>query len=157
MIEKKKSKAREKIESLMADYAKFDSLTAFARTKGLAVETSPEFTRLMGLAGMGRNNAFIGTAFGLPLGVKSDLIEVDNNFYLLELISRTTADPDRFQKTKNQLAKQIRNQWMQTLFTLFSQELVDKTSIEDLRRLPTADSLDRKGRPVNPKDLQYLY
>lgn len=96
-------------------------------------------------------------AFGLPLGVKSDLIEVDNNFYLLELISRTTADPDRFQKTKNQLAKQIRNQWMQTLFTLFSQELVDKTSIEDLRRLPTADSLDRKGKPVNPKDLQYLY
>jgi len=151
IMEKKKVKATEKIKKLLVNYAEFDSLAAFAQAKGIAIQTSPEFTRLTGLAGIGRSNAFIGKAFGLPLGVKSDLIEAGDDFYLLEVISRTEADMEKFEKTREQLAQQLRSQRMQTIFTLFTQELRRKTKIEDLRKLPPSDTLNKA---LNSAELQ---
>ncbi|MEA1996397.1 MAG: peptidyl-prolyl cis-trans isomerase [Gemmatimonadota bacterium] len=139
IIEKKKDRAREIIEGLMTDYSSYDSLSEFAAAKGVPVETSPEFSRLMGMPRIGRKNAFIGTAFGLPQGAKSDIIEVGDDFYLIEVISRTEPDMEKLDQSRTQLAQQVRNQYMQILYSLFSQELIRKSDIEDLRKAPSPE------------------
>jgi hypothetical protein len=143
MLDKKKVKCTELIKNLMADYDKYENLEAFARARGLALVSSPEFTRLTGLAGVGRNNGFIGMAFGLPAGRKSGIIEAGDNFYLLEVVSRTEADKTKLQQSRDRLVQQLTSQRMQMLFSLFTTELIDKTAIEDLRKIQHPDSLAR--------------
>jgi len=139
--EKKKILAAEKIRELMADYASYDSLAAFAAAIGYELHSPPAFSRSTGLPQVGRANAFVGAAFGLPVGAKSQLIEVDNEFYLLEVIERTEAQTEDLETARETFSAQMRNIMMQSLFTRFNQELFEKTEIEDLRRLPPPDSL----------------
>ncbi|MBN2289927.1 MAG: peptidyl-prolyl cis-trans isomerase [Candidatus Glassbacteria bacterium] len=143
MLEKKKSIAADKIDQLMIDYDSYDNLEMFVGAIGYALNTPPEFTRATGLPLIGRNNAFIGAAFGLPVGSKSQLIEVDNDFYLLEVLDRTEAQMEDFEKDREALANQMRNVMMQTVYSQFNKELFEKTKIEDLRRLPAPDSLEQ--------------
>ncbi|OGF97655.1 MAG: hypothetical protein A2Z86_11570, partial [Candidatus Glassbacteria bacterium GWA2_58_10] len=143
MLDKKKIKCTELIQTLTADYDQYENLEAFAKAKGMSLVASPEFTRLTGLEGVGRNNAFIGTAFGLPVGRKSGIIETGDNFYLLEVVSRTEADNSRLQQSRDRLVQQLTSQRMQMLFSLFTNELLDKTAIEDLRKIQHPDSLAR--------------
>jgi len=143
MIEKKKEKAKDIINKLIAGYDDYDNLESFAAAKNLKLETSEEFTRLTGVKGVGRNNAFIGMAFGLPVGAKSGLIEVGNDYYLLEVISRSEVDTEKFEENREQLARQIRNSMMQTVYSLFTTELLSKSKIEDLRKIPQSDTLSQ--------------
>ena len=140
IIEKKKEKAKDIINKLIAGYENFENLEAFAQARDLKLETSSDFTRLTGLAEVGRNNAFIGTAFGLPVGAKSSLIEVGDDYYLLEVVSRSEADTEKFEQNRERLVEQIRNSRMQVLYSLFTAELINKTEIEDLRKLPPPDT-----------------
>jgi len=150
MIEKKKEKAKDMIDNLLAGYESFENLEAFAGAKGLKLETPGAFTRLTGLARVGRNNAFIGTAFGLPVGAKSSLIEVEDDYYLLEVISRGEADNEMFEENRARLAEQIRNSRMQVLYSLFTAELIGKTEIEDLRKIPPPDTLSQAMASEKP-------
>ena len=140
IIEKKKEKAKDIISKLIADYENFENLEAFAQARNLKLETSIDFTRLTGLAEVGRNNAFIGTAFGLPVGAKSGLIEAGNDYYLLEVVSRSEADTEKFEQNREQLVEQIRNSRMRALYSLFTTELITNTEIEDLRKIPPPDT-----------------
>ena len=143
MLDRKKKAelAKAEIEKLMGNYASFDSLRAFAETIGYKCETSPVFTRNVGMPGIGRNNAFIGTAFGLPVGAKSDLVEVYDDFYLIQVIERQDANMDDFDKNSEKIAQQLRNTMMQNLYQSFNQELYENTEIRDLRVIPAPDSL----------------
>lgn len=140
IIEKKKEKAKDIISKLIADYENFENLEVFAQARNLKLETSSDFTRLTGLAEVGRNNAFIGTAFGLPVGAKSGLIEAGNDYYLLEVVSRSEADTEKFEQNREQLVEQIRNSRMRALYSLFTTELIKNTEIEDLRKIPPPDT-----------------
>ncbi|MCE5273221.1 peptidyl-prolyl cis-trans isomerase [bacterium] len=150
-LDKKKPLAEKKIRALMSDYAQFSSLADFAQAKGLNLTSSPEFTRLSGLAGVGRSNAFIGTAFGLPVGVKSDLVEAGNNFYLLQVNSRTEADMSGFDQAKARLTQQLMGQRMQGLYTLFSGELYSGTKIEDLRKIESDSTTAKHQADIQKK------
>ena len=143
MSEKKKFVAATIIEEMMADYASYESLKEFAEAIDYELFPSPEFSRSMGLPQIGRGNAFIGAAFGLPVGSKSELIEVNNNFYLLEVVERIEAEMENFEKSREAVVTQMRNLMMQSIYSQFSEELFDKTKIEDLRRLPAPDSLSQ--------------
>ena len=150
MIEKKKEKAKDMIDNLLAGYGSFENLEAFAGAKGLKLESPGAFTRLTGLALVGRNNAFIGTAFGLPVGAKSGLIEVEDDYYLLEVVSRSEADSEVLEENRARLAEQIRNSRMQVLYSLFTAELIGKTEIEDLRKIPPPDTLSQAMASEKP-------
>ncbi len=149
MVEKKRSLAGELIAGMMGDYAGYPNLEAFAVAKGLILQSPAEFSRMAGLPEVGRNNAFIGTAFGLPVGARSQLVEVDDDFYLLQVNSRTEPDMQRFQQNRAQIAEQVRSQQMQTMFSLFTQELIGGTKIEDLRRPPAQDSVNQTATSGN--------
>ena len=135
MLEAKKELARSRIEPLIEGYDNYDNLTAFAVDKGLAVDTSGMFTRASGLRGAGRNNEFIGTAFGLPVGVKSPLIETEYYYYLLEPLEREEPDMEELGQNREQLIQQLVGTRMQTVFSLFSSELMDNTEVKDYRNL----------------------
>ena len=143
MLEKKKNVAVQKINELMVDYESYDSLADFAAAIGYELYSPPAFSRFTGLPRLGRANAFLGAAFGLPVGSKSQLIEVENDFYLLEVIERTEVQMEDLEKLRETLIAQLRNIMMQSLFSRFNEELFDKTDIEDLRRLPPPDSLNQ--------------
>ncbi len=149
--EKKIPLAEKKARELMTDYAQFTSLRDFAAAKGLSLEISPEFTRLTGLTGVGRSNAFVGTAFGLPVGVKSDLVETGGNYYLLQVLSRTEADMSAFEQARENLKQQLAGQRMQNLYTLYSGELFEKTKIEDLRKVEMDSTAARKQAEAQKK------
>ena len=139
---KKAELAKPEIEKMMSDYASYDSLKAFAEEIGYKCDKSPLFTRSVGMPGIGKNNAFIGTAFGLPVGAKSQLVEVYEDFYLIQVVERQGANMEDFDKSRDQVAQQLRNAMMQNLYQSFNQELYDNTEIRDLRELPVPDSLN---------------
>ena len=141
LIEKKNDKARERIEGIMAGYDNYISLAEFAAVKNLTLTTSETFSRLAGLPGIGRDNAFVGTAFGLPVGTKSGLVEVGDNFYLLETANRTEADLSKLEDSRERLLQQLVNQRMQAFFAMFSTEVINKSDIEDLRKIAAPDTL----------------
>ncbi len=148
---KKEPQAERKLREMLSDYAQYSSLADFAQAKGLNLVSSAEFTRLSGLAGVGRSNAFVGTAFGLPVGVKSDLVEAGGNFYLLQVNSRTEADMAAFDQAKERLNQQLMSQRMQGLYTLFSGELFSKTKIEDLRKIESDSTSAKKQAELHKK------
>ncbi len=140
-LEAKKEMARGRIEPLLDSYASFDNLTAFATDKGLAVDTSGMFSRASGLTGLGRNNEFVGTAFGLPIGVKSSLIETEYLYYLLEPLQREEADLSQLEENREQLVNQLISSRMQAFFSLFSSELMESMDVKDFRNItPKSDT-----------------
>lgn len=151
-LDKKKPLAEKKVREIMADYDRYESLSEFAAAKNLPLESPPEFSRLTGLASVGRNNEFVGTAFGLPVGTKSDLIATGDDHYLLQVVSRTEVDPDEFEPTRERLAQQLVGQRMQSMFSLFSNELYQKARIEDLRDVEISDSLMQQ----RAEDMRFL-
>ncbi len=146
VLEAKKELARGRIEPLLAGYEDYDNLTAFAVDKGLAVDTSGMFSRASGLTGMGRNNEFIGTAFGLPVGVKSHLIETERLYYLLEPLEHKKADISQLEENRKRLFDQLVSSRMQAFFSLFSAELMKRMDIKDFRNnTPRSDTTDSQA------------
>ncbi len=133
-LEAKKDLARGRIEPLLTGYEGYENLTAFAEDKGLAVDTSGMFSRASGMTGMGRNNEFIGTAFGLPTGVKSSLVETEYMYYLLEPFGREEADLNQLEENRERLVSQLVQSRMQAFFSLFSNELMESMDVKDFRR-----------------------
>jgi parvulin-like peptidyl-prolyl isomerase len=59
---------------------------------GLEARVAGPFTRDDFVPGLGRQNAVVGAAFGLPIGSVSDVITTANNQYVIEVLARTPAD-----------------------------------------------------------------
>jgi parvulin-like peptidyl-prolyl isomerase len=133
MLDAKKKVARGMIEPQLQDYESYDNLTAFAEAKGMTADTSGLFSRASGLTGLGRNNEFIGTAFGLPVGAKSELIETDNMFYLVQPIQHDEADMSQLEQNRDQLVNQLVSTRMQAFFSLYSSEMMDRMDVQDFR------------------------
>jgi parvulin-like peptidyl-prolyl isomerase len=67
-------------------------LANVAAEMGLEVRVAGPFARNDFVPGIGRQNAVVGAAFGLPLGQVSDVVSTTNNRYVLEVLARTEAD-----------------------------------------------------------------
>ncbi|MFC1544559.1 SurA N-terminal domain-containing protein [Gemmatimonadota bacterium] len=135
MIDAKKEIARGMIELQLTGYDSYPDLAAFAEDKELPIDTSGLFSRASGLTGMGRNNEFIGTAFGLPINAKSPLIETDNMYYLLEPIQHDEADMSQLEQNRERLVGQLIATRMQAFFALYSTEIMAKMDVKDFRRV----------------------
>jgi peptidyl-prolyl cis-trans isomerase D len=108
-----------------------DQLAAQYRTT--VVDAGP-FTRSDYVPGLGRFTPPVGAAFGLQPGAISELTEAEGNLFLVQLVSRTTADRGRWQA---QLAEQ-RSRVLQTLtnekWQQYLTALRDGAKIVDNRR-----------------------
>jgi peptidyl-prolyl cis-trans isomerase D len=67
-------------------------LANVAADMGMEVRTAGPFSRDDFVPGIGRQNAVIGAAFGLPIAQVSGVVSTPTNHYVLEVVGRLAAD-----------------------------------------------------------------
>jgi peptidyl-prolyl cis-trans isomerase D len=137
----KMQRAREQAQALVDSVRAGKALVNVAAELGLDVRGAGPFARDEFVPGIGRQNAVIGAAFGLPIGQVSGVVSTPTNQYVLEVVDRT--NPDSTEWT-SQLAQQ-RTQAVQTVQQQRLQEWLDA-----LRA--TAKIVDRRQEVLTPVD-----
>lgn len=133
-IEKKKARAHELGESIVASVRAGKSLEAAAGEHGLEIRTTPSFTRQDFVPDLGQANAVIGTAFGLPLDRVSDVVEANDRFYVLQVRERIPADRRAWEAQKESQRAQAMQQRRDRQWDLWMAELRENAKIRDLRK-----------------------
>ena len=136
-IEVAAEEAREFVEELRAGRA----LSEVAREFALEVRDAGPFTRNEFVSGLGRFNAAVGAAFGLAVGEVSDVVEANQNVYVIERTASQPADSITW-------AAQLDTQRQQEL--VFVRQARLDLWIEGLRA--AADIVDRRERVLAPAD-----
>ncbi len=119
--EKKMALAAERAGAALAQAG--GSLDAFASAMGLEVKTPEPFSRSDFVPGLGRQNAAIGVAFGMPPGQLSAPIQTDNDVVVLEVVGVESADRELWEQQRDtqraglqqQLASTRLQDWMDGL------------------------------------------
>jgi parvulin-like peptidyl-prolyl isomerase len=91
-FEQKMQRARTDAQQLVDRVRGGAILANAAAEMGLELRLAGPFSRDEFVPGIGRQNAVIGAAFGLPLGQVSNVVSTANNHYVLEVLDRTEAD-----------------------------------------------------------------
>lgn len=92
LFEAKMAQAQVDAQELVARVRGGTVLSNAAAELGLDVRTAGPFSRSDFVAGIGRQNAAIGAAFGLEPGEVSGVVPTPANVYVLEVLTRTDAD-----------------------------------------------------------------
>ncbi len=116
-----------------------ESLPNVAAALGLEVRSAGPFTRNDFVPGLGRQNAAVGTAFGLQPGEVSDAVATPTNVFVIELLGRTPADSTAW---SDQKAEQ-----RQTALTVLQQQRLEEW-ITALRA--AAEIVDRREQVLRP-------
>ena len=90
--EKKTRMALDLGNELAARARSGEDLQAIAEGAGLDLRLTELFARNDFVAGLGRQNRAVGTAFGLARGEISDAVEAVNNVVVLQMVQRASAD-----------------------------------------------------------------
>jgi len=88
----KMERARTEAQALVDRVRGGAAFVNVAAELGLEVRPAGPFSRNDFVPGIGRYNAVIGAAFGLPLGQISDVLATSTNQYVIEVTSRTQPD-----------------------------------------------------------------
>ncbi|MGE0160068.1 MAG: peptidylprolyl isomerase [Gemmatimonadales bacterium] len=140
-FDQKLERAREQAQQV-ADRARSGTpLLNVAAEMGLEGRTAGPFSRNDFVPGIGRQNAVIGAAFGLPIGQVSDAIATENNQYVIEVLARTPADSTAWNA-------QLPQQRAQAVAALQQQRLTEW--IDALRA--SARVVDRRAEVLVPLD-----
>jgi peptidyl-prolyl cis-trans isomerase D len=100
----------------------------------LTIESSPLFTRLDFVAGLGQANTVIGTAFGLELNEIAGPVEADDRFFFLKVSERVEANRAEYEAVKEGLRAQLALQRQRTALDVWLADLREEAEIEDWRR-----------------------
>ncbi len=92
LFERKMERAVEEARELSTQVQGGSAIANAAANLDLELRTAGPFTRNDFVPGIGRQNAAIGSAFGLMPGTVSEAIATPANVYVLEVLSRTPAD-----------------------------------------------------------------
>lgn len=131
---------KKKIERLLpqarqlASAAATSSLESAAKSRGLTVEQSPPFTRVMPVPGLGSLNEAVGAAFSLPVGAVSAPIATDDGVYVLRVDRRVNADRAAFEAQKQAQRTQVMGGLRQQRVRDYLENLRKTADIEDNRK-----------------------
>jgi peptidyl-prolyl cis-trans isomerase D len=140
-FEQKLQRARTDAQEVVDRARAGQALANVAAETGLEVRIAGPFSRNDFVPGLGRQNAVIGAAFGLPIGRVSDVVSTENNHYVLEVLARTEADSATW-------AAQLPQQRTETVTLIQRQRLSEW--IAALRA--TARVVDRRAEVLVPLD-----
>jgi peptidyl-prolyl cis-trans isomerase D len=118
---------------LAAD-AKRATLESAASTAGLATTTTAPFARLSVVPGLGRANAAIGAAFGLPVGQVSAPIRTNDGVVVLRVDRRSSADSAAWVSQKQQQRQFILETLRQQRVRDFLENLRKQADVDDRRK-----------------------
>ncbi len=86
------------------------------------------------MPGLGQANAAIGAAFGTAAGQVAGPVEADDRFFLIEVIERTPASREAFERQKQEMRARLTLQRRQSAIDEWLQELRDRADVVDLRQ-----------------------
>jgi len=133
--EKKMAVLKENAESLLAEARGKGGLKEAAAAAGLEYRVTPPFTRKISVPGIGRQNAFVGYAHTLPAGAIGGPVKTDNGYYLIEVLERKEIDLQAFEKTKEELRKELITRAKSEAFDRWLSSMREEAEIEDNRLL----------------------
>lgn len=131
--QKKREKAKEIGQRMVAEVRRGKSLEAVAQEHGLPVESAGPFTRLSPNPVFGQASAAVGAAFGTPVGRVSDVQETPAGLFIVEPVARTEADRKAFESTKQQVRMMSLYQLQQEQVGRFLESLRKSAKIVDRR------------------------
>jgi hypothetical protein len=137
----KMERARMEAQTLVDRVRAGSPLVNVAAELGLEVRPAGPFSRDDFVTGVGRFNAVIGAAFGLPVGEVSDVVSTSTNQYVLEVLDRTEPDSTAWRA-------QLPQQRLQAVAVVQQQRLQEW--IEALRA--NARIVDRRAIVLAPVD-----
>jgi len=140
-FDRKMERAREEAQQLVDRVRGGTPLENAAAELSLEVRTAGPFARDDFVPGIGRYNAVVGAAFGLPTGQVSDVVSTPTNQYVLEVLQRTEPDSTAWRQ-------QIDQQRQQAVARVQQQRLQEW--IEALRG--NARIVDRRAQVLAPVD-----
>ncbi|HET9385399.1 MAG TPA: SurA N-terminal domain-containing protein [Gemmatimonadales bacterium] len=132
-LEKQKSLARQKADSLFGALKDLPELTA-AGARGLSVERFGPFTRLRPPSYLGGQPYVIGTAFGLRVGERSGVVEGENGYFIIESMGRKLADSSAWVAQRDEQRTQLRQAVQQARIQQFMEGVRAKAKIVDRRK-----------------------
>ena len=147
-FEQKLQRARTEAQQVVDRARAGTPLANVASEMGLEVRTAGPFARNDFVPGLGRQNAVIGAAFGLPVARVSNVVSTANNHYVLEVLAHTDADstawvaqlPQQRAQAILQIQQQRLGEWIAALRA--SARIVDRRAEvlvpldEDVTQLP---------------------
>ena len=128
-IENGKDQASEVLNELNEDVA----LEELASNLDLEIQEAGPYTRLDFAQGLGRLNAATGAGFGLNIGEFSDVIEANNNVFILQLLDHTQPDSLVFASESGDLRTQLTALAQQTRLQEWIESLRSVARINDRR------------------------
>ncbi len=96
-LEKKLASALEQAEEAVREGETLEQIAARLEAD---IEEPPTFSRSDFVPGLGRQNAIIGTAFGLAPGQLSGVVEANGRAFVLELVDRIPADSTAWEEQR---------------------------------------------------------
>ena len=122
-FESKMERAREEAQQVVDRVRAGTPLPDVAADMSLEVRVAGPFARDDFVPGIGRYNAVVGAAFGLPIGEVSDVVSTPTNQYVLEVLDRTEPDsaawreqlPQQRQQAVAAIQQQRLQEWIQAL------------------------------------------
>lgn len=85
--------------------------------------------------GLGRSVEFMGTAFSLEVGEKSNMVETDRGYYYLHLLDKTSFDSTAFNQQKDAISRRLLNDKRNQIFMKWYTSLKDNADIVDNRKM----------------------
>jgi peptidyl-prolyl cis-trans isomerase D len=122
-FDQKLQRAREEAQQVVDRARGGAPLLNVAAEMGLEARTAGPFTRNDFVPGIGRQNAVIGAAFGLPIGEVSGVIGTETNQYVIEVLARSPADstvwtaqlPQQRAQVVSAIQQQRLSEWIEAL------------------------------------------
>ena len=117
LFDLKVERGREEAQSVVDRVRSGEALVNIAADMGLEVRTAGPFSREDFVPGVGRYNAVVGAAFGLEVGLTSDVISTTGNHYIVDVLDKTEADSTvwlgQLSQQRQQMASLIQQQRLQ--------------------------------------------
>ena len=109
-------------------------LEAAAAARKASVDTTPMFTRVSPVRGIGQLNEVIGAAFGLPVGAVSQPVKIDGGVYVIRVDRRVNADRAAFEAQKKVQREQMLQALREQRVRDYIEGLRKSADVEDNRR-----------------------
>jgi peptidyl-prolyl cis-trans isomerase D len=133
LVEKKRAKAREIGQKMVAEARAGKPLAQVAKERGLVVDSLGPFTRVDPNPAFGQATSAVGAAFGVPVGKTSDVMETPAGLFIVQPTAHVEAKRADFDKQKEQFRMMALYQIQQQEAARFIQALRDEAKIVDRR------------------------
>ncbi len=133
-VEKLKSVARHRADSLAALLRGIPDLAAAAAAHGLQVQRLGPFTRMRPPRDLTGEAVVVGTAFGLRVGERSGVVEGAGAYFILESLGRKFADSTAWLAQKEVQRTQLRQALQQARIQQYLEGVRAKAKVVDRRK-----------------------